>query len=112
VNRQKVDEIRVIGRATQGVRIMALDEGDILVDVARLVPEEDGPDEEGDDVALEGGLVENGGPDAETEGGPDDTDASSYDAGGVDEGFEHDEGVDDGPATSEGEDEGDDRGDG
>ena len=41
VIRQRVNEIRVIGRATQGVRVMALDEGDVLVDVARLVPDDD-----------------------------------------------------------------------
>ena len=41
VIRQKVEGIRVIGRATQGVRMMALDEGDELVDVARLVPEDE-----------------------------------------------------------------------
>jgi DNA gyrase subunit A len=44
VNRQRVSEIRVIGRATQGVRVMALDEGDVLMDVARVVPEEDNGD--------------------------------------------------------------------
>jgi DNA gyrase subunit A len=38
--RQRVNEIRVIGRATQGVRLLSLDEGDVLVDVARLVPED------------------------------------------------------------------------
>ena len=37
VIRQRVSEIRVIGRATQGVRIVNLDDGDSLVDVA-LVP--------------------------------------------------------------------------
>src|SRR5690606_29389268 len=41
VNRVRCDEIRVIGRATQGARIMALDDGDVLVDVARLVPEDE-----------------------------------------------------------------------
>ncbi|HET9438630.1 MAG TPA: DNA gyrase subunit A, partial [Longimicrobiales bacterium] len=41
VIRQRVEEIRVIGRATQGVRVMALDEGDVLVDVARLIPEDE-----------------------------------------------------------------------
>jgi len=40
--------IRVIGRNTQGVRVMNLDEGDTLVDVARVVKEED-PNGEGDD---------------------------------------------------------------
>ncbi len=41
VNRQRVGEIRVIGRATQGVRLMALDEGDVVVDVARLIAEDE-----------------------------------------------------------------------
>jgi DNA gyrase subunit A len=50
VNRQQVDEIRVIGRATQGVRLMALDENDLVVDVARLVAEEvNGEEEESED---------------------------------------------------------------
>jgi DNA gyrase subunit A len=48
VNRQRVSEIRVIGRATQGVRVMALDDGDVLMDVARVVPE----DENGTDALL------------------------------------------------------------
>jgi DNA gyrase subunit A len=38
--RQRVNEIRVIGRATQGVRLLTLDQGDVLVDVARLIPED------------------------------------------------------------------------
>jgi len=41
VNRQRVAEIRVIGRNTQGVRVLSLDEGDVLVDIARVVPEDD-----------------------------------------------------------------------
>ncbi|MEJ2218965.1 MAG: DNA gyrase subunit A [Gemmatimonadota bacterium] len=41
VNRQPVDQIRVIGRNTQGVRIVALDDGDQVMDVARLVSEKD-----------------------------------------------------------------------
>ena len=41
VNRQRVDEIRVIGRATQGVRLMNLDEGDEVMDLARVVSEDD-----------------------------------------------------------------------
>ncbi|MEN8376979.1 MAG: DNA gyrase subunit A, partial [Gemmatimonadota bacterium] len=51
VNRQRADEIRVIGRATQGVRVMALDDGDELVDVARLAREDDEIEEESTDVA-------------------------------------------------------------
>ncbi len=43
VNRQRVDEIRVIGRATQGVRLVNLDEGDQVMDVARIIPD-DGAD--------------------------------------------------------------------
>jgi DNA gyrase subunit A len=41
VNRQRVSGIRTIGRATQGVRLVTLDEGDSLVDVARVVPEDE-----------------------------------------------------------------------
>ena len=41
VNRQRVTEIRVIGRNTQGVRVMRMDEGDRIVDVARVVPDDD-----------------------------------------------------------------------
>ncbi len=62
VNRQRVDEIRVIGRNTQGVRVMALDEGDTVVDVACLVPEDEvdvvaeAADAQGDGAgAVEGG---------------------------------------------------------
>jgi DNA gyrase subunit A len=40
VNRQKVAEIRTIGRATQGVRLVNLDEGDVVMDVARMAVEE------------------------------------------------------------------------
>ena len=50
VNRQNVAGIRVIGRATQGVRLVNLDEGDMVVDVARVI---DGATE--DDGATEGG---------------------------------------------------------
>ncbi|HUF49917.1 MAG TPA: DNA gyrase subunit A [Longimicrobiales bacterium] len=46
INRQRVGEIRVIGRATQGVRVMALDDGDELMDVARVVPDDEQPGEE------------------------------------------------------------------
>jgi DNA gyrase subunit A len=56
VTRQHVAEIRVIGRATQGVRVMALDEGDVLMDVARVVPEDDnGTHAAEQPVALEDG---------------------------------------------------------
>jgi DNA gyrase subunit A len=51
--RLPVDGIRVIGRNTQGVRVMNLDAGDAVVDVARVVKEDEGGAEEaagGDEV--------------------------------------------------------------
>jgi len=45
VNRQHAREIRVIGRNTQGVRLVSLDEGDELVDVARVVDRDEGDGE-------------------------------------------------------------------
>jgi DNA gyrase subunit A len=51
VNRQRVREIRTIGRATQGVRLVQLDEQDVLVDVARVVPDEAEPEA----IATDGG---------------------------------------------------------
>jgi DNA gyrase subunit A len=49
--RVPVDGIRVIGRNTQGVKIMNLDAGDTVVDVARVVQEDEGGDEEPTDEA-------------------------------------------------------------
>ena len=46
VNRQRVSEISVIGRNTQGVRLVSLDEGDAVVDVARIVIDEEDEDTE------------------------------------------------------------------
>jgi DNA gyrase subunit A len=46
VNRQRVSEISVIGRNTQGVKLMNLDKGDVVVDVARVILD----DENGDEV--------------------------------------------------------------
>ena len=45
VNRQRVSDMRVIGRVTQGVRMVNLDEGDSVVDVARVVGDDDDDDE-------------------------------------------------------------------
>jgi DNA gyrase subunit A len=39
INRQHASEIRVIGRNTQGVRLVSLDKGDELMDVARVTAE-------------------------------------------------------------------------
>jgi DNA gyrase subunit A len=52
--RLPVDGIRVIGRNTQGVKVMNLDSGDAVVDVARVVKEDEGGAEElagGDEAA-------------------------------------------------------------
>jgi DNA gyrase subunit A len=52
VNRQRVAEISVIGRATQGVKLVNLDEGDSVVDVARVVTDDEDVDE-GEPSAIE-----------------------------------------------------------
>ena len=46
INRQHAREIRVIGRNTQGVKLVNLDEGDEVVDVARVVDRVQGEDDE------------------------------------------------------------------
>ncbi|MGB1657129.1 MAG: DNA gyrase subunit A [Longimicrobiales bacterium] len=84
VNRQRVSEIRVIGRATQGVRLVNLDEGDVVMDVARVVID----DENGDDVE---------GTDAPA--GEEPAMASADESGGVDEAEGTDD--DDGPGDDE-----------
>jgi DNA gyrase subunit A len=43
VNRQAIDGIRVIGRNTQGVRLINLDNGDVVMDVARVLNEAETP---------------------------------------------------------------------
>ena len=42
VIRQSVHELRVMGRNTQGVRLIRLNEGDDIADIARVIPEEEG----------------------------------------------------------------------
>ena len=44
--RMKVDEIRRIGRATQGVRVIRLDDGDRVVSLAKLAEDQDGDGDE------------------------------------------------------------------
>jgi DNA gyrase subunit A len=49
--RVPVEGIRISGRNTQGVKVMNLTAGDLVVDVARVVKEEEddsGEDDEGD----------------------------------------------------------------
>jgi len=41
--RMKVSDIRVISRVTQGVRLIALDEGDKLVSATTVEPEDEEP---------------------------------------------------------------------
>jgi len=58
VNRQKVADMRVIGRATQGVRLVNLDEGDAIMDVARIIADEDSDAELDAELGGEAGLAE------------------------------------------------------
>jgi DNA gyrase subunit A len=46
VIRQSMKDIRVMGRATQGVRVIRLNEGDSIADIAKVVPEENGEESE------------------------------------------------------------------
>jgi DNA gyrase subunit A len=46
--RMPVKGIRVAGRNTQGVKLVNLDEKDLVMAVARVVPEEEGEGVEGD----------------------------------------------------------------
>src|SRR5688572_17608005 len=62
--RSSVAQIRVTGRIAQGVRLVNLDDGDILTAVARVIPEDDEGDQAGDEsVVLTGD--DSGAPDAE-----------------------------------------------
>ena len=64
VNRQRVAEIRSIGRATQGVRLVNLDQGDKVMDVARVIAENG----EADHGHPENGTLEEGHPEDGTLG--------------------------------------------
>ena len=65
VNRQRVSEISLIGRATQGVKLVNLDKGDIVVDVARVVVEDEENGDMGEDGETDGELIAEAGPDTE-----------------------------------------------
>ena len=54
INRQRIDEIRVIGRATQGVRLVNLDENDSVMDVARVFPDPPNSESNGEGASGEG----------------------------------------------------------
>ena len=45
VIRQGVTEIRVMGRNTQGVRVIRLKDSDKIADISKVIPEEDEPEE-------------------------------------------------------------------
>jgi DNA gyrase subunit A len=62
VNRQSVDGIRVIGRNTQGVRLINLGPKDVVMDVAKVVREEE-LDENGEPVLPDVGAIETVGDD-------------------------------------------------
>jgi DNA gyrase subunit A len=51
VMRQPVSQISLIGRATQGVKLVNLDKGDSVVDVARLVTEDENGNGEAEEPA-------------------------------------------------------------
>jgi DNA gyrase subunit A len=57
VNRQSVDGIRVIGRNTQGVRLINLGPKDVVMDVAKVVKEEE-LDEAGEPIIPGAGSLE------------------------------------------------------
>jgi DNA gyrase subunit A len=49
VIRSSVQQVRVTGRNAQGVRLVSLDDGDVVTAVARVVPEDKG-EAEGDEA--------------------------------------------------------------
>jgi len=79
VNRQSADDIRIIGRATQGVRLVSLDEGDAIVDVARVIP---------DDAGVNGEDLDGEGSDGEGSEGEGITGAEAMENEGLSEGSE------------------------
>ena len=63
--RSSAAEVRKTGRNAQGVKLVALDDGDSVISVARVVPEdkdsEDGSGSDGDDAGAESGDTGDGG---------------------------------------------------
>ena len=59
IQRIKAGDVNVIGRNTQGVRIMNVDQGDQLVAVVRVPPEEEAEDDQaGQESSVEAGEGE------------------------------------------------------
>ena len=58
VNRQQVDAISLIGRATQGVKLVSLDSGDSVMDVARIIADDEEEELEAEIARAEEGHAE------------------------------------------------------
>ena len=83
INRQRIDEIRVIGRATQGVRLVNLDKNDSVMDVARVIPDDATNGEGSNGEGAEGASAEGDGTDG-AEGAEASVDSGSGDTVGTD----------------------------
>jgi DNA gyrase subunit A len=57
VIRQSVKDIRVMGRNTQGVRVIRLNEGDTIADIARVIPEDEDVNGNGNGKEKNGELI-------------------------------------------------------
>jgi DNA gyrase/topoisomerase IV subunit A len=66
------NEVRVIGRATQGVRLIGVDEGDRVVSIVRLLAEQNGDGENGNGNGGENGEKVNAGVEGEVQASADD----------------------------------------
>ena len=65
--RLPINSIKVTGRNTMGVKLINLTEGDRVVDVARIVPDEDETDQEDEVLGEEGDEQAGGAPESEVE---------------------------------------------
>jgi DNA gyrase subunit A len=102
VNRQRVAAISLIGRATQGVKLVNLDKGDIVVDVARVVIEDDENGEDGGEGAVATEATTE--PEAATDVDASPSAEAAPDAGTDAEGeVEPDAGTDDGDGAGDGD---------
>jgi len=61
VNRQRVEMISLIGRATQGVKLVNLDKGDVLMDVARIIADDEDEELEAEIARAEEAHSDGGG---------------------------------------------------
>lgn len=57
VIRQSVKDIRVMGRNTQGVRVIRLNEGDTIADIARVIPDDEDINGNGNGKSNNGELI-------------------------------------------------------